>query len=105
MPRSLGTPRCYFFFLAGAFLAAFFAAFLVAFFIDRFSVTSKLCDPQRPHCDFVINCLPLKVKKKMHCAKERVGRAKAVFAKKHPHSFLFLRFGGPWLLIPASLAR
>jgi hypothetical protein len=41
MPRSLGTPRCYFFFLAGAFLAAFFAAFLVAFFIDLFSVTSN----------------------------------------------------------------
>jgi hypothetical protein len=30
----LGAPRVYFFFLAGAFLAAFFAAFLVAFFID-----------------------------------------------------------------------
>jgi hypothetical protein len=26
--------KAYFFFLAGAFLAAFFAAFLVAFFID-----------------------------------------------------------------------
>jgi len=37
----MGTLRSYFFFLAGAFLAAFFAAFLVAFFIDLFSMTSK----------------------------------------------------------------
>jgi hypothetical protein len=31
--------RIYFFFFAGAFLAAFFAVFLVAFFINRFSLT------------------------------------------------------------------
>ncbi len=51
--------RSYFFFLAGAFLAAFFvaflAAFLVAFFIDLFSVTSDFAVALRQHCDLFIN--------------------------------------------------
>jgi hypothetical protein len=56
---TLEARRSYFFFLAGAFLAAFFvaflAAFLVAFFIDLFSVTSDFAVASRQHCDLFIN--------------------------------------------------
>jgi rare lipoprotein A len=71
-------------------LAAFFAAFLVAFFIELFSVTSKLCDPKRSHCDLFINVFRAKVKKKMH---KRLGAStvrRRFASQKHAIHEMFL---------------
>lgn len=58
----------YFFFLAGAFLAAFFAAFLVAFFIESILPKRKICDPERSQRDSYIRWPAREVKKKMQKA-------------------------------------